>query len=150
MPISSHFGNGGGDFAFLSCSPKIFTFGSSVSAGSSQAAWLAGRSLETSYHLACVSGLDIHSTNFHAASRFLVDLKTAQLLPPTNDVLVSLVGIGATAHFLSKPLPPASSIRPMCHGPEKNIGCVPRTNAGVMSKPCLVVFGLRPSSTNDL
>ena len=100
--------------------------------------------------MACVSGLAVHSTNFHAASRFLVVLNTAQLEPPTKLVLVALVGIGATAHFLSNPAPPASLIRPMCHGPEKNIGCVPRTNAGVMSKPCLVVFGLRPSSAKDL
>src|SRR5690349_1023238 len=150
VPISSHFGNGGGDFAFSSCLPKTSTLGSSLSAGRSHAAWLAGRSDEISYHLACVSGLAVHWTNFHAASRFLLDLNTAQLEPPTKDVLVSLVGIGATAHFLSKPAPPASLIRPMCQGPEKNIGWVPRTKAGVMSKPCLVVFGLRPSSAKDL
>ena len=40
--------------------------------------------------------------------------------------------------------PPASLIRPMCHGPEKNIGWVPFTNAGVMSKPSGTDFGRQP------
>src|SRR5689334_17317864 len=37
----------------------------------------------------------------------------------------------------------------MCHGPEKNIGCVPETNAGVMSNPSGTAFGERPSLKYD-
>ena len=54
---------------------------------------------------------------------------------------LTFFGIGAIAHLPSISAPPASLMRPRCHGPEKNIGWVPATNAGVMSKPSGTDFG---------
>jgi hypothetical protein len=62
---------------------------------------------------------------------------------------IVFVGIGAIAHLSLKLAPPAVVIRPMCHGPEKNIGWVPATNAGVMSKPAGTAFGESPSLKNE-
>ena len=39
-------------------------------------------------------------------------------------------GMGAMAHLPSISAPPASLMRPRCHGPEKNIGWVPATKGG--------------------
>ncbi len=55
-------------------------------------------------------------------------------------------GIWAIAHLSAKSAPPASLMRLRCHGPEKNMGWVPDTKAGVMSKPSGTDFGERPSS----
>ena len=56
------------------------------------------------------------STNFHAVSRFLESLKTAQLLPPVNDVPASSVGIGATAHLSRSPRHPGRAGSPCATG----------------------------------
>jgi hypothetical protein len=71
------------------------------------------------------------------------------LLPPTNEVAVAFFGIGAIAHLASKPAPPAALMRARCHGPEKNIGFVPATKAGVMSNPSGTDVGVRPALKND-
>ena len=133
-------------WAFVSWSwvPNIATFGSSLSAGSSHAAWTAGSSVTSLYQSTCVAGSDRYWTNAHAASLFSLSLNTTRLLPPTNDVALTFLGIGAMAHLPSMSAPPASLIRPRCHGPEKNIGWVPATNAGVMSKPSGTDFGREP------
>jgi hypothetical protein len=71
-------------------------------------------------------------------------LNTTTLPPPTNEVADSFSGIGTIVQVSSSA--PAVSISPRCHGPENMAGCVPATNAGVMSKPAGTSLGLRPSS----
>src|ERR1700674_552905 len=131
---SSHCEMPGGVFASFNWAPKIFKLGSAASAGSLQASCRDGRSLIVLYQLTWVLFWVMNSTNFHAASGFLLFLKTTQSLPPTNEVAdLSPLGMGATAHFdWSRP---AFVIRPIIHGPEMNIGSSPVTNAWIRSKP---------------
>ncbi len=132
-----------------SCVPNVATFSSPARAGSSQALCTAGSTVASVYQATWFAGSDMNWTNAQAASLFGLSLKTTRLLPPTKDVPVTFLGIGAIAHLPSMSAPPASVIRPRCHGPEKNIGCVPATKAGVMSKPSGTDFGVRPSSKNE-
>src|SRR5262245_32522902 len=142
-------GMAGGALVSLSCSPNIWTSLSSLRVASSQADWTAGRSVASWYHLTWVAGSDRNCRNAHAASLFWLSLNTTMFEPPTNEVDESFLGIGATAHLPSMSAPPASLIRPMCHGPEKNIGWVPFTKAGVMSNPSGTDLGAMPSLKNE-
>src|SRR6185503_858988 len=94
-----------------------------------------GRTVASSYQRTWVSGRVRKSTKAHAASLLSQSVYTTRLAPPTNDVAESLAGIVETPHLPSMSAPPASVMRPMCHGPENIIGVVPLTKVCVGSVP---------------
>src|SRR5450756_340213 len=120
----------GGAFASSSCLPNTASFGSAVNAGSDQALFTDGRSVDRAKNLTWVLGSESHWTNFQALSRFLLFLNTARSEPPTNEVAVFCLGIIMTPYLSLKPALP-SSLRPLIsHGPEMNIGTDPLTKLG--------------------
>src|SRR5450756_1294244 len=121
----------GGAFASSSCLPNTASFGSAVNAGSDQALFTDGRSVDRAKNLTWVLGSESHWTNFQALSRFLLFLNTARSEPPTNEVAVFCLGIIMTPYFALKLGPPRVSMPPLSHGPEMNIGTEPLTKLAV-------------------
>src|ERR1700730_5003904 len=134
LATSSHCAIAGGDLASFNWSPKTLTLASPVSAVSCQDALTAGRSALVLYQLTWLSFLVMNSTNFQAASRLGLFLKTARSAPPTKEVDDFIFGIRTTP-YLPFSAGAALSMTPIIQGPEKNIGVSPETKDCVMSKP---------------
>src|SRR5579884_1567333 len=113
-----------------------------------QAAFTAGRSETVSYHFCCTAGCVTYCTNFQAAARLGLFLKTTISAPPANEVFVISLGSVVIAHLPFIAAPPSCWIRLISHGPEMNIGVDPLTKPCATSKFGGSVMGVRPCLKN--